>query len=168
MSDERIAKLEQSLQLLRKRVNQLGVEHQDIEGRLRHSLLACVVAGAMLALTATTWRVEDHEDLEAEDVQTLWGMLPDGWPAVAALVLVVSLGLGTIGVAVGGGTGRTTHLVFVALALLTAVSVLFAGSLAPTFGLDADDYDSGPGRWLTLLCALGLAGIHGGRAGDLR
>jgi hypothetical protein len=169
MSDERIDKLEQSLLALRKRVNQQSREQQAGEGRLRHALIACAVAGAMVALTATTWQVEDSDVLEAADVRTLWGMLPDSWPPVITLALVLALGLGTIGVSLSDDTGRLAHQVLVVGALLAAVMVLSAGTaVVPTFGLDADDYESGPGRWLTLLCALGLAGLHGTRASELR
>ncbi|WP_460401798.1 hypothetical protein [Actinophytocola sediminis] len=158
-------KLEQSLQSLRKRVQQQSAEHQHAADAHQHAAFACAIAGAMLALTATTWRVEDHDGLEADDVQTLWGMLADGWPPVAALLLVLTLGVGTFAMA---NASRRAHVVFVGIALAAAVAVLFAGSLAPTYGLDANDYGSGPGRWLTLLCALALAATHGSRASALR
>ncbi len=166
MSDERIDKLESSLKALRKRVDQLDHRRHDTASALRSAVLGCAVAGAMLALTATTWRTVDDGD--HVDEVTLWGMVPNGWQAVVTLGLVLAVAIGTFGVSLGESS-RGAHIVLVVLALLAAVAVLLVGAVDSDGGwYDPEDYGTAPGRWLTLLAALLLAATHGGRAGELR
>jgi len=166
MSEERMTALDQSLRSLRKRVDQLDHGRHETAATLRHAVLACAVAGAVVALTATTWRTVDDGD--HVDAVTLWGLVPDGWQGAVALGLVLAVAAGTFGVSLGDPS-RGAHLVLVALALLAAVAVLVVGAVDSGGGwYDPEDYGTAPGRWLTLLAVLLLAAVHGGRAGELR
>jgi hypothetical protein len=168
MSEERIEKLEQSLRSLRKRVEEVDRGGHDIQKAVLYAVFACTVAGAMLALTATTWRSASDTDDHVADVTTLWGMVPEGWQAVATLLGVLTVAIGTIAVFLADTAGRTTHVVFIVLCLLTVVGILLVGQVEPAGWFDPEDGHAGAGRWLTLLAALALAVVHGARAGELR
>jgi len=168
MSEERIEKLEQSLSGLRKRLDEVDRGGRDIQRAIVYAVFACTVAGAMLALTATTWRSTSDTDDHFADVTTLWGMAPEGWQAVATLLGVLTVAIGTIAVFLADTAGRTTHVVFVVLCLLTVVAILLVGQVEPEGWFDPEDGHPGAGRWLTLLGALVLAVVHGARAGELR
>jgi hypothetical protein len=165
MSDERIEKLEKSLQTLRKQVNELSHAHREDGAILRYAVFACTVAGMMLALTAASWRVLDSgADMK---LYTLWGLVPDSWQAAATLGLVLAVALGTFGAFLADVAHRWAHLAIVVLALLAAVAAMIFASVGES-SYYADDYETGTGRWLTVLAALVLATIHGIRAGELR
>jgi hypothetical protein len=166
MSDERIEKLEKSLAAVRKRVDEVDRGQRAALGGVRFAVLACTVAGAMLALTATTWRTTRDPDAKVGDVTTLWGMVPEGWQAVVTFLLVLVVAIGTISVFLADTAGRTTHLVFAVLAVLAVVSIFFVGGVEPT-GWYPDDGHAGPGRRLTALASLVLAVAHGARASEV-
>lgn len=56
MSDERIDKLEASLQALRRQVSQMDRDRRTDRVRTGYDLAACTIAGALFVLTATAWR----------------------------------------------------------------------------------------------------------------
>jgi outer membrane murein-binding lipoprotein Lpp len=165
VSEDRIDDLQTSLRALRKQVDQLGRQQQATASELRRAVLAAAVAGAMLILTATTWRTRDGGS--ADEVDTLWDMVPTIGLAAVTLVLVAATGLGSLA-AFLTGAGRRTHVVLVVLSLLVVGAVLLVGAARPAGSFDPEDYASAPGRWLALLAALVLAGLHGSRAGELR
>jgi hypothetical protein len=164
----RIEKLEKSLKDMRRRVDEADRGHRGEIVGLRYAVFASVASGVLLALTATTWRFYEGEDPDIEDVTTLWGMVPEGWLGTVTLALVLVLALGTVGVFLADTAGRTTHVVFAVLALLTVVAILFVGLVEPDAWYDAEDAESAPGRWLALLTALSLAVTHAARGGELR
>ncbi|OLF15661.1 hypothetical protein [Actinophytocola xanthii] len=167
MAEDRIDELQSSLRALRRQLDQLDRRQQASASGLRQAVLAATVAGAMLVLTATTWRTAPGDGASVGDLGSLWGMTSDGWQPVAALVLVVATALGSLAVFLGEA-GRVGHVVLVVLALLTALAILLVGGVEPDGWYESEDYESAAGRWLTLLAALGLAALHGGRASELR
>jgi hypothetical protein len=167
MSDERIEKLEKSLAAMRKRVDEVDRGQREALGGMRFALLACTVAGGMLALTATNWRTTRDPDASVGDATTLWGMVPEGWQAVVTFLLVLVVAIGTISVFLADTAGRTTHLVFTVLAVLVIVSILFVGKVQPAGWFDPDEGHPAPGRWLTALASLVLAVTHGIRASEV-
>lgn len=124
----------------------------------RYAALGTSLATGLLVLTATTWTA----DREGDDPHTLWGLVPEGWAAVVMLVLVAGLALATYWLFLAEPPTRAGHLVAVWVALLCAVWVIVVGQVPP------DDYDTAPGRWLTLLGAVALATAHGFRAEELK
>jgi hypothetical protein len=167
MSEDRIDELQASVRALRRQLDQLDRQQRATASGLRQAVLAATVAGAMLVLTATTWRTAPADDDVLGDLGSLWSMASDGWPAVVALLLVTATGLGSLAVFLGEA-GRVGHVVLVVLALLTAVAILLVGGVEPDGWYGQEDYESAPGRWLTLLAAVALAALHGGRAGEIR
>jgi len=165
VSEERVEKLEKSLQHLRKRVDQVDRRQGDVLDGLRYAVLACAVAGAMLAMTAATWRTVGGAD---GYVETLWGMVPEGWQAAWTLGGLLVVGVGTIAVFVADTAGKASHIVFVVLALLTALGIVLVGAVEPSGLYSAEEGDSAPARWLTLLATLFLAVVHGTRSNDIR
>ena len=166
MSEERIAKLEKSLEAARTRLDRVEAGQRSDRERFGYGVGACTVAGALFALTATTWRVGQDEDERTDQVTTLWGMVDEGWQGVATLALVLLLVVGTITVFVGEG-GRTAHLSFLAVAFAALLAIGFAvGQLEPAGWYDPDDTHAGAGRWMAALACVTLAVLHGARAGD--
>jgi hypothetical protein len=171
MSDDRIDKLETTLRSLRRRVEGLELDQGDAESTVRHGLLASALSGAMVVLTATAWRTIDDTEADAGDPTTPWQMIDEGGGGLAAwtLVGVLVVAIGTLTVFLADTVGRATHAVFVVLCLLTAVGVIFVGRVDPGLYLpEPEDVHTLPGRWLTLLAALALAGVHASRASRLR
>jgi hypothetical protein len=168
VSEERVEKLEKSLQHLRKRVDQVDRRQGDVLDGLRYAVLACAVAGALLAMTAAAWRTVGGGDDADGYVETLWGMVPEGWQAAWTLGGVLVVGVGTIAVFVADTAGKASHIVFVVLALLTAVGIVLVGAVDASGFYSADEADSAPARWLSLLAVLFLAVVHGTRANDVR
>jgi hypothetical protein len=168
MSDERIAKLEQSQQTLRRRVEALSRGQRDIHVDLTYAVLASVLAGVVVALTASTWRHAESTAADRTYVDTLWGMAPQGWQAALTLLLLGVLALGTLVVFLSDEPHRRAHFWFVGVALLAALGVLLVGGVEADGIVDAEYYDTAPGRWLTLVGTLSLAAVHGARAGSLR
>jgi hypothetical protein len=167
MSEERIEKLELSLVAMRKRVEEVDRGLRAEQGGLRFAVFGCTVAGAVLALTATTWRTTRDTDDRVGEVTTLWGMVPEGWQAVVTFCLVLVVVIGTVAVFLTDTAGRTTHVVLLVLALLAALSIFFVGDVEPDGWYDPEDGHAGPGRWLTMLASLVLAATHGTRAAEL-
>ncbi|HEX2132525.1 MAG TPA: hypothetical protein VHH15_13295 [Actinophytocola sp.] len=168
MSDERIEKLEQSLLALRRRVDALSRGQRDTHVDLTYAVLASVLAGAVVALTATTWRHAEDIGADHTYVDTLWGMAPRGWQAALTLFLLGVLVLGTLVLFLGDQPRRRAHIGFVVVALLAAVGVLLVGAVEAKGLVEAEDYDTAPGRWLALVGTLALAAVHGARAGTVR
>ena len=168
MSEERIEKLEKSLSGLRKRVDEVDRGHRDAQRAVLYAVFACTLAGALLALTATTWRSTSDTDDHFADVTTLWGMVPEGWQAAWTLIGVLTVCVGTISVFLADVAGRATHLVFTAFCALTVVGIVLVGQVEPAGWFDPEDGHAGPGRWLTLLGTVVLAIVHAARAGELR
>ncbi len=164
MFEERIDKLEKSLQAMRKRVDEVDRGQRAELSGLRFAVFACTIAGAMLALTAVTWRTTRDTDDKVGEVTTLWGMVSEGWQAVAAFGLVLVVAVGTIAVFLTDTAGRRTYVVFAVLCLLTVVATLLVGAVEPDGWFDPEDGHAGPGRWLTALAAVVLAITHGSRA----
>jgi len=148
---------------LRRRLAEVESARVRAVGELRYALVGAALAVGMLALTATNWMTG-----EDDSVYSLWGLVPEHWFALLTLVLVVVLALTTIGAALSDGSSRTTHIVLVVLAVLAAAAVLFVGSVTPAGPVDAEDFHTAPGQWLTLLAALALATLHGARAEELK
>ena len=167
MSEERIEKLEKSLSAMRKRADEQDRGQRDALNALRYAVFACTLAGAMVALTATTWRAAESDDVVA-DATTLWGMVPEGWQAAVTLTGVLIVAIGSIAVFLADVAGRTSHVVFIVFCALTIVAILLVGQVEPAGFPDPEDGLSGPGRWLTLLATLVLAVAHAARAGELR
>jgi hypothetical protein len=150
-------KMHAELRALRARIAKLEARgpHSLFENRV--SALAVMLAGCLLVLTAVTWAV----DTDYDETYTLWGLVSDGgWFALVTLALVFIHGVGSALAFVGGPSTRPVHITFVVLGLVTAAGTLFVGV--------PEDSETAPGRWLALLAAVALAGLHGGRAGDLR
>jgi hypothetical protein len=165
MSDERFEKLESALKALRTQVYQLDRQRRADRVRTSLDLVACTVAGTLFALTAASWVTIPNDDVFADGVITLWGMVPEGWQAVATLLLVLLLAVGTPAAFVGEA-GRYTHIFFVVVALLAVVAIaFFVGQVEPG-GWYAEETDVGTGRWLAGLACLFLAITHGARAGE--
>ncbi len=145
------------LRALRNRLAKLEARQPHALLASRVSGLAAVLAGCLLVLTSVTWAV----DTDYDRVYTLWGLVEDGgWYALATLALVFILGVGSALVFVDGPSTRPVHISFVVVALVTAAGMLI---------IDVpEDADTAPGRWLALLAALALSGLHGLRAGELR
>jgi hypothetical protein len=95
-------------------------------------------------------------------------MVPEGWQAAWTLGGVLVVGVGTIAVFVADTAGKASHIVFVVLALLTAAGVVLVGAVDASGLYSAEEGDSAPARWLTLLALLFLAVVHGTRANDIR
>lgn len=167
MSEERIEKLEKSLAGLRRQVDLLGRVDRDTFVSMRYAVFGCVVTGALLALTATTWRTTGEDDDRAE-VTTLWGMAGEGWQAAGALILVGLVAIGTVGVFLADAESSRPYYVCAVLALLLIVGVALAGQVEPAGYGDPEDAHSAPGRWLTLLAALVLGITHLVRGTELR
>jgi hypothetical protein len=167
MSEERIDKLEKSLQAMRKRVDEVDRGQRAELAGLRFAVFACTIAGAMLALTAVTWRTTRDTDDRVGEVTTLWGMVPEGWQAVVTFALVLVVAVGTLAVFLADTAGRRTHVVFAGLCLLTIVATFLVGAVEPDGWYDPEDSHAGPGRWLTALAALVLAVTHGSRASQV-
>ena len=123
----------------------------------RFGALAHGLATGLLVLTATTWSAERF----GEQPHTLWGLVDEGWQALAMLILVAGTALATYWLFLTEPPTRAGHLVLVWVALLTAVWVIVVGAVPP------DENVTAPGRWLTLVGALGLAAAHGFRAEEL-
>jgi hypothetical protein len=168
MSEERIEKLEKSLVGLRKQVDLLGRVDRDTFASMRYAVFGCVVAGALLAFTATTWRTTGGEDGIPGDATTLWGMAGEGWQAAATLILAGLVAIGTIGVYLADAEGPRSYYVCAVLALLLMVAVFLAGEVEPAGFYDPEDASSAPGRWLTLLAAVVLGCTHLVRGTELR
>jgi hypothetical protein len=166
--DARIEKLEKTLASLRRRVDEADRGQRSEIAGLRYAVFASMGAGVLLALTTTTWRTYRGDDPEVEDVTTLWGMVPEGWQGVVAFGLILLLALGTVAVFVTDTAGRPTHVFFGVVGLLTAVAIIAAGLVEPDAWYDAEDTESGPGRWLALFTALSLAIAHFARGAELR
>lgn len=168
MSEERIEKLEKSLSAMRKRVDELDRGHRDALNAVRYAVFACTVAGALLVLTATTWRAAADSDGVVADATTLWGMVPEGWQAAWTLIGVLTVAFGSIAIFLADVAGRPTHVVFIVFCAVTVVGILLVGQVEPAGFPDPEDGLSGPGRWLTLLATLVLGVVHAARAGELR
>jgi hypothetical protein len=168
MSEERIEKLEKSLAAARTRLDRIEAGQRVDREHFGFGVGACTVAGALFALTATTWRSARVEDSDADQVITLWGMVEEGWQGVVTLALVLLLVVGTISLFVGEG-GRVSHLFFAGVAVIALVAIGAAiGQLEPTGWYDADDTEVGAGRWLAGLACVTLAILHSVRAGEHR
>jgi Mn2+/Fe2+ NRAMP family transporter len=167
MSEERIDKLEKSLQVMRKRVDEVDRGQRAELAGLRYALFACAIAGAMLALTAATWRTTHETDDHVGEVTTLWGMVPEGWQAVVTFALVLVVAVGTLAVFLADTAGRPTHLVFAGLCLLTVVAIFLVGAVEPAGWYDPEDGHAGPARWLTALAAVVLGITHASRAAEV-
>jgi hypothetical protein len=124
----------------------------------RFAAIGASLATGLLVLTATTWSA----DRAGDDPHTLWGLVAEGWQALAMLALVAGTALATYWLFLADPPTRAGHLVLVWVSLLTAVWVIVAGQAAPEF------YAAAPGRWLTLLGAVAVAVVHGFRAEELR
>ncbi len=148
---------------LRRRLAEVESARVRAVTEVRYALVGAALAVGMLALTAATWMTG-----EDDSVYSLWGLVPERWIALLAVALVVGLALTTIGAALSDESGRTTHIVLVGLSIATACAVLFVGTVTPEGPLDADDFHMAPGQWLTILAALGLATLHGGRVEQLK
>ena len=168
MSEERIEKLEKSLSALRKRLDEVDRGHRDAQRALLYSVFGATLAGAMLALTAATWRTARDSDDFLADATTLWGMVPEGWQAAWTLIGVLVVAVGSIAVFLADTAGRATHVVFIVFCALTVVGILLVGQVEPAGWFDPEDGHAGPARWLTLLAALVLGVVHAARAGELR
>jgi hypothetical protein len=166
--DARIEKLEKALANLRRRVEEGDRGNRDEIAGVRYAVFVSMVAGVLLALTATTWRTYRGGDPDIEDVTTLWGMVPEGWQGAVTLGLILLLSLGTVTVFVADTAGRPTYLFFVVVAIFTVVAILFVGLVEPEASYEAEDTESGPGRWLALFTALTLAVTHASRGAGLR
>lgn len=144
-----------ALRSLRARVEELEQRRRRAADGLRFAVPGTAVAVGLLALTATTWVVDEDEPY------TLWGLVPEGWQAFVMLALVAGVALTTPALFLADHPVRAGHLVMVWVSLLTAVWVIVLNAVLP------DDADTAPGRWLTLLAALALAAAHGFRAEEL-
>jgi hypothetical protein len=173
MSDERLEKLETSVQTLRK----VTRDHEAAFGELRWAVLAAAVAGSMLALTSATWRTTAYEE-EIMEVSSLWGLAPRGFLAGLTLTLVVVVAVASVGVFFADVAGpkphvvlavlALAHVVLAVLALVTVVPILFVGTVENETPYRWAVDEPGAGRWLTLVAALVLAVMHASRAGRLR
>jgi hypothetical protein len=123
----------------------------------RFTSLGTSLATGLLVLTATTWAATEDGD----DPYTLWGLVAEGWVALLMLAFVAGTALATCWLFLAEPPTRMGHLAMVFVSLTTAVWVLVVEQVPP------EQYDSAPGRWLTLLGALALAGVHGFRAEEL-
>jgi hypothetical protein len=148
-----------ALRALRNRVEELERWRRHSVDELRFAILGTALSVALAVLTATTWVVADDDG--ADEAWTLWGLVPEGWQALAMLGLVAVLMLATPALFLTGNPSRAGHLVLVWVSLLTAVWVIVLNAVVP------DDADTAPGRWLTLLAALAIASAHGFRAEEL-
>jgi hypothetical protein len=124
----------------------------------RFAAIGTGLATGLLVLTATTWSAADA----GIDPHTLWGLVARGWQALAMLALVAGTALATYWLFLADPPSRAGHLVLVWVSLLTAVWVIVAGQVAP------EEYDTAPGRWLTLVGAVAISVVHGFRAEELR
>ncbi|MCT2587508.1 hypothetical protein [Actinophytocola gossypii] len=168
MSEERIAKLEQSLLTLRKRVEAVSRGQRATHTDLIYAVLASVLAGVVAALTASTWRHAEDTDTDRTYVDTLWGMAAQGWQGALTLLLLAALVFGTLAVFLTDEPHRRAHLGFVVVALLAALGVLLVGGVEADGIVEAEDYDTAPARWLALVGTLALAAVHGARASTLK
>jgi hypothetical protein len=165
MAEEQLERLENSLRALRRRVDEVERAQHGEAQVLRLAAFASTLAGALLVLSATTWRTDGGD---SEHVTTLWGLVPDGTSALLTLALVGILGIGTLAVFADDTAGPATHFTFAGFAALLAVGVLLVGRIEPHGFYDPDDVHSGPGRWLTLVAAVALGGLHASRGAQLR
>jgi len=167
-ADERIEKLEKAHANLRRRVDEADRGQRSEIAGLRYAVFTSLAAGVLLAVTATTWRTYRGQDSEVEDVTTLWGMVPEGWQGVVTLGLILLLSLGTVAVFVSDAAGRAVHVLFAVAGLLTVVAIIAVGFVEPDAWYDAEDTESGPGRWLALFAALSLTVMHFTRGAEVR
>jgi hypothetical protein len=122
----------------------------------RFAALGTSLATGLLVLSAMAWATDDDTG-----AYTLWGLVEQGWVALLMLVLVAGTALSTYWLFLAEPPTRMGHLAMVFFSLATAVWVIVVGQVPP------EDFDTAPGRWLTLLGALALAGVHGFRAEEL-
>jgi hypothetical protein len=159
---------------LHKSLDRSRVWLDDVERRRRndrihlgYALPACTVAGALAVLTTSTWRSVDDSRSIADEATTLWGLLPEGWQAVATLALVTILAIGTV-VAFISDTGRGGHWGLAVVAVTALFSIAFLVGRTKTDGWYAAEHaEAGAGRWLAGLACITLAVIHSARASDL-
>lgn len=149
--------LQATLRALRTRIDELERRRRRSVDELRFAILGTALAVASVALTATTWVVDEDGD----EPWTLWGLAAEGWQGFVLLALVVGVALTTPALFLTEHPSRAGHLVMVWVALLTAAWVLVLNAVVP------DDADTAPGRWLTLLTMLAIAAAHGFRAEEL-
>jgi hypothetical protein len=146
-----------ALRSLRTRIEELERRRRETVDGLRFAVLGSALAAGLVALTATTWVVDEDGD----EPYTLWGLVPTGWQALVMLGLVAAVALTTPALLLTAHPSRAGHLALVWVCLLTAVWVIVLNAVVP------DDADTAPGRWLTLLTALAVAAVHGFRAEEL-
>jgi hypothetical protein len=167
MSDERIEKLEKSVQKVRTLVReQRDEQHARLAG-LRWAVFAAAVAGSMLAFTSATWRITEYER-DVVEVSSLWGLVPMGFQAGLALALVLAVAVSSVGVFLSDLAGPTSHVVLAVLASLAVVAIVFVNGMWQNTAQSEAIDESGAGLWLTLFAALVLAIMHASRAAELR
>jgi hypothetical protein len=117
---------------------------------LRFTVLSVVLGVTMLVLTAVSWSQEDGESY------TLWGRFGFGWLSALTLAVLVVMGVVAIAVGVDRFASRGRQLVIVFGALLAAAG-------AVVVPIDWPGSHTAPARWLCVVAALALAGVHGDR-----
>lgn len=167
MSEERLEKLEKSVQAVRKLVREQDQDQRDLLVGVRWAVLAAAVAGSLLALTAATWRTTTYRE-DIVEVTTLWGLAHLGALGGLTLALVVVVAVASGCVFVSQVAGPKPHVVLGVLALLAVVPILFVGRVENVTPYWRAVDEPGAGRWLTLVALLVLASLHTMRARDFR
>lgn len=146
-----------ALRSLRTRIGELEQQRRRSVDELRFAIVGTALAAGIFVLSATTWMVDD----DGTEPYTLWGLVPLGWQALVMLALVACLAVVTPLLFTTDHPSRAGHLVLMWVSMLTAIWVIVLNAVVP------EDADTAPGRWLTLLVALAIAGVHGMRAEEL-
>ncbi|PPK70160.1 hypothetical protein V5P93_000962 [Actinokineospora auranticolor] len=141
------------LDKLRARVRDLEQWQRTSAARFADALGAAALAGAIVALTCSTWYTETS--VPGGRPFTLWGMVLDfGAPALLVIALITALALGAFfGTTTAGGPSIT-------------MTVLAVGIIPAVLWLNAelpDDQNLTTAAWLTLVAALGTGALNAAR-----
>jgi hypothetical protein len=166
MSEEGFKKLDKSVRALRDRIRELELGRRDESSALRLAVLASALCGAMLALSATTWRTIEDSDGDVVADHTLWGLAEESGLGTWTLLGVLVIAVGSVATFLADNTARAAHVVFVVFCVLTAVGIMVVSGRDDGY-YNSDEVQNGPGVWLTLLAAVVVAIVHGQRFAEL-
>jgi hypothetical protein len=142
-----------ALRALRDQIHQLQDRMDATERTQRHAPVAASLAGALLALTATTWFTDRHD----KSVHTLWGSVGDAGGLVVLLILL-AIPTWSLTIVVGNRPNRWPHIVQVVLGLLAAGFLLLVGLASERH---ASTHPAMTGLWVSALLYIALATTHG-------
>ncbi|MGH3863914.1 hypothetical protein [Actinokineospora sp.] len=144
------------LKSLRSRVEELEENAKRDRADIGRCVSVAALAGALFALTASTWFVlETKTDVTAYSLWGLWGLL--GWPAfaVVAVLAVVAVGSLTMAMAAPGKVARWVQL---AAGVLLVPAMIWCNASLP-----GKESAWSAAAWVTLLCAGALTLVNGTR-----